>query len=144
MPDRRVIFDVLLPVKFIIFLGIFHFFSSHLTVSCFLLRVTLQLTLESGQAASSNLTWGPATSREAVVEDCQSAIYLSCVCKAECECELELLWWWWESRVGEFCSARWRRKQSYNVCYFQALATFICRKVLGRGWRTYRCRFNLI
>jgi hypothetical protein len=50
--------------------------SSHLTMTCFLSRVTLQLTSESfGKAVCSSLTWGPATSREAVVEDCPSAIY---------------------------------------------------------------------
>jgi len=45
-------------------------------VTCFLSQVTLQLTLESfGEAVYSSLTWGPPTSREAVVTDCQSAIY---------------------------------------------------------------------
>jgi len=51
-------------------------FSSHLTVTCFLSRVTLQVTLKSfGEAFYSSLTWDPATSREPVVADCQSAIY---------------------------------------------------------------------
>jgi len=52
------------------------FFSSHSLVICFLSWVTLQLLLQSfGVAVCSSLSWGLATWREAVEEDCQSAIY---------------------------------------------------------------------
>jgi len=61
-PIRRGIFDIFGLVQFIMFLGISDFLSSHLTVTCFLSRVTLQLTLEGfGEVVCSSLTRGPAT-----------------------------------------------------------------------------------
>ena len=76
MPDRRVIFEIVLLVKFVIFLGI---------SNLFFITPNGDLFLNAGHPVTDNgkflwgclcsLTWGPPTWREAVKEDCQSALW---------------------------------------------------------------------